>query len=759
MQPARIASPAEYETFPRFARLTLTMMRLPDFRRFGLAVLLLASLAPAALARTDQKFSSSPTLSIEARTLVQLLEQVHYNRGAVRSADYGEVVPNYMSDLDGQRLFFLGTDKTAFSAQYGKNVYWNLSALGNIDAAYDIFSTYEQRLTARVNWIFDELKKDIDLTANESYFADRSKAEWPATAAAADALWRQRLKFELIAELMNKKTIDEAKQIVRKRYERNLKSVNEIEGGDVAELFLSNVARLYDPHSTYFSASTFEDFNIQMKLELIGIGAVLGVEDDYCVVKEIVPGGPADLSKQIRPNDKILSVAQAETEPVEIIGMKLRKIVAQIRGAKGSKVTLTIQPADATDPATRKVVTLTRDLVKINSSRAHGAIFQVPGADGTTVPLGVITLPAFYGPSDSNEPEAEKISASKDVAALIAQLKTAGIQGLVLDLRHNGGGFLTEAVNLAGLFIPQGPVVQVKDSAGEIQVNSDKDKVVAYDGPLTVLVDRFSASASEIVTGALQNYGRAIVIGDSSTHGKGSVQTIWEMKNLVPQLAHSPIKTGATKFTVQKYYLPNGSSTQLKGVVPDIVLPSIDDYLPIGEGSLPHALVWDEIPTSSFDGHPIDPKVAAALREASIARQAKLDEFIFLRKNVDWFKMRQSQKLISLNLETRRAQKVTDDANRKAFEAEKAALAKNDFPYREFRLGPPQPPRIKPAKKADADDEDSVLGTDENDAYAKVDVPLRESLRVLNDAIVLGRDRQYWASNHAPLTARVEPKS
>ena len=725
-------------------------------------LVLLASLATAAFAGPDQKFTSSPTLSIEARTLVQLLEQAHYNREAVHSADYAEVIPDYMGDLDGQRLFFLGSDKGAFAAQYGKNVYWNLSALGNLDAAYDIFYVYEARVTARINWVFDELKKDIDLTANESYLADRTKAEWPATAAGADALWHQRLKFELIAELMNKKTVDEAKATVRKRYERMLKNLGEIDGGDLAELFLSDVARLYDPHSTYFSAASFEDFGIQMKLQLVGIGAVLGVEDDYCTVKEIVPGGPADLGKQLKPNDKIISVAQPNSEPVEIIGMKLRKIVAQIRGTKGTPVTLTIQPADATDPSTRKTITIVRDIVKINSSRAHAAIFSVPGADGQTVPLGVITLPGFYGPADSSEPDADKTSASKDVARLIDQLKAAGIKGLVLDLRHNGGGFLSEAIDLTGLFVRQGPVVQVKNSAGEIQVDSDTNTGVAYDGPLAVLVDRFSASASEIVTGALQNYGRAIVIGDSSTHGKGSVQTVLEMRNLVPQLARSPVKTGATKLTVQKYYLPNGSSTQLKGVVPDIVLPSIDEFLPIGEASLPHALVWDEIPSSSFDGHPLDPKIAAALRAASVARQAKLEEFLFLRKNVDWFKMRQGQKLISLNLETRRAQKVTDDTFRKSFDTEKAQLAKNDYPYREFRLGPPLPPRIKPAKKADgdkADGDDDELSTDDNDSYAKVDVALRESLRVVNDAVDLGQDHQYWASNHAPLTAQLEPKS
>ena len=736
------------------------MMRLPDFRRLGLGFVLLASLATSAFSAPDHKFTTSPTLSLEAQTLVTVLEQAHYNRGSVHSRDYAEVIPNYMSDLDGQRLFFLGTDKATFANAYGPNLYYNLSAASVVDQlapAYEIFYVYEARVTARINWIFDQLKKDIDLTANETYLADRSKAEWPVTARDSDALWQQRIKFELIGELMNKKTVVEAKQIVRKRYERMLKSLGEIEGGDVAEVFLSNVARLYDPHSTYFSATSFEDFGIQMKLELIGIGAVLGVEEDYCTVKEIVPGGPADLSKQIKPNDKILTVAQGNSEPVEIIGMKLRKIVSQIRGVKGTQVTLTIQPADATDPSTRKVVTLTRDLVKINSSRAHAAVFQVPGADGQTIPLGVITLPAFYGPSDSNESEADKLSATKDVAALISQLKGAGIKGLVLDLRHNGGGFLTEAVNLAGLFIPQGPVVQVKDSGGDIQVDRDRDKSVAYDGPLSVLVDRFSASASEIVTGALQNYGRAIVIGDSSTHGKGTVQTIWEMKNN-PQIARLPFKAGAVKFTIQKYYLPNGSSTQLKGVVPDIILPSVDDYLPIGEGSLPHALAWDEIPASSFDGQPLDPKIAAELRAASLARQAKLDEFIFLRKNVDWFKMRQSQKLISLNLETRRAQKVTDDANRKAFDAEKAVLAKNDFPYKEYRLGPPLPPRIKPAKKPGDDDDEAELSTDDNDAYAKVDVPLRESFRVLNDALALGKDQPFWASNHAPVPALLEPK-
>lgn len=717
----------------------------------------------SAEARTDRKFTSSPGLSTESRTLVNLLEQAHYNRDAVHPSDYVEVIKNYMSDLDGQRLFFLDSDLKGFKDQYGKGIYSNLSLLGNIDAAYVIFNAYESRANARINWIFDELKKDFDLTANETYRADRTKSEWPATPAAADVLWRQRLKFELISELMNKKSVDDARQTVRKRYERMLKNVEEIEGTDLAELYLSNVARLFDPHSTYFSAETFEDFGIQMKLQLVGIGALLGIEEDNCFVKEIVPGGPADLGKQLKPNDKIIAVQQPDTEPVEVIGMKLRKVVEMIRGQKGSRVKLIIQPADATDASARREITIVRDIVKLNSARAHAAVFQVPDPTGAkTIPLGVITLPAFYGPADNDGPEADKTSATKDVARLIDQLKEAGIQGLVLDLRHNGGGYLSEAVDLAGLFIPRGPVVQVKDYAGQIQIDSDNNAGVAYQGPLAVLVDRFSASASEIVTGALQNYGRAIVIGDTSTHGKGSVQTVLEMKNLVPQLARSGAKSGAAKFTVQKYYLPNGSSTQLKGIVPDIVLPSIDEFLPIGEASLPHALVWDEIRTSFFDGGPLEAKVLKALREASAQRQSKLEEFMYLRKNVDWFKSRQAQKLISLNLEVRRQQKESDDAFRKEMKTEKEKLAQSDFTFREFRLGPPPPPKIKAPPKADgsaeADEEDSELSTDDNESYAKVDVHLRESLRVLTDAVEMGHAPEYWASNHAPLTVAADSK-
>jgi carboxyl-terminal processing protease len=725
-------------------------------RRLSLA--LLVGFATAAGQAADRKlFSTSTTLAHEASTLTKLLDELHYNHDAVRSADYANIIPDYMSELDGQRLFFLGSDRTEFAEKYGKNVYYNTAFLGNIDAAYDIFYVYQNRVEKRIAWIFEQLKKDFDLGSNETYRADRAKAEWPADMAASDELWSKRLKFEIVGELLNKKSMEDAKAHVKKRYDRMLKNLGEIEGNDLAELYLSTIAKLYDPHSTYFSASTYEDFGIQMKLKLVGIGALLGLEDDVCIVKEIVPGGPADLGRQLKPNDKIISVSERGGEPVEILGMKLRKIVDKIRGKKGTEVILTVQPGDATDSSARKEISITRDTVKLNSARARGAVFDVPGTDGKGQPIGVITLPAFYSEGDEGDTDSERSSASKDVARLIDQLKQQGIQGLVLDLRRNGGGYLTEAIELAGLFIQKGPVVQVKNYNGEIHVDSDRDPRIAYTGPLAVLVDRFSASASEIVTGALQNYGRAIVIGDSSTHGKGSVQQVVEMKQVNRQLALSPQKTGAAKFTIQKYYLPSGASTQLKGVVPDIVLPSIEDFLPIGEGDLPRALVWDQIPTSKFDGEPLDAKVLAPLRQASVERQSKLEEFAYLRKNVDRFKTRQEQKLISVNLEERQRQKASDDAFRKEMKAEKERLAKNEYSFKPYYLGPPPPPKIKAPKK-DGDEEDD-FDFEENDTYVKVDVHLRETLRVISDAIALGRNKELWASNRAPLTAATVSKT
>ena len=706
------------------------------------------------------RFSTPDTLSTEAMTLVSLLQQDHYNRDAVRSSDYAEVIPDYMAELDGMHLFFLASDETTYAQRYGQNVFNNVAFLGNIDPAYEIFSTFQARAQKRIAWIFDQLKQSYDFTTNETYAYDRSKAPWPSTMEAADDLWHRELKYELIGEMLNKKSLDEAKAIVRKRYERALKNLEDTEGSELAETYLHCITQLYDPHSDYLGPENLEDFAIQMKLKLVGIGAVLESKDDYCVVREIVAGSPAELGHQLKPKDKIIAVAQDGKPPVEVIGMKLPKIVTLIRGDKGTRVHLVVAPADATDPSTRKEIVITRDLVKLDSARAHAAIFQVPNASGQKVPLGVISLPAFYGAGEDG-PAADRTSASADVGRLIGQLKQAGVQGIVLDLRHNGGGLLSEAINVTGLFLHPGAVVQVKDMLTQLEVEDDNAPAVAYDGPLAVLVDRFSASASEIVAGALQNYGRAVIVGDSSTHGKGTVQTVLEMKDALKPGMFSPARMGAAKITIQKFYLPNGSSTQLRGVRSDIVLPSVDELLPIGESDLPHALVWDQIAGTPFDGAPVSAAVLRQLNEDSLHRQGSLEEFSYLRKDIDWFKERLDEtKVVSLNLDVRHQEQKLDDAFKKQMDAEKDRLAKDDYPYQEFRLGVPPPPKVAAAAKAadgatpstgDPDDEDDDAGAGGN-GYAKVDVELRETLRILNDALALGRDHGTWANDHAPLT-------
>jgi len=719
----------------------------------ALALLLLT----AARAVPDREFKTTPVMRLETRTLVQLLEVYHYNKDAVTAKDFPNLITDYMKEgLDPQRLFFTAEDEKNFRTQFGPRIETDLAYLGNIDTAFTIFQTYEQRVKARAAWISEELKKDYDFTAQEVYAPDRSKIEFPANAAEADELWRRRIKYEMLQGMLGKKTQEEVKVNMHKRYERMVKNVGDIEPLDVQELFLSAFTRMYDPHSSYLSSDTLQDFSIQMKLSLIGIGAVLGIEDDgSCVVKEVKAGSPADLSGQIHVNDKIVAVQQQGGEAIEVIGMKLRRIVDMIRGAKSTKVTLTVLPHDAVDATKTKEVRIVRDVIKLDEARATASIYDLPSENNQTVPVGVITLNSFYGPSeDTAETAANKNAATQDVAELIGKLKQQGIKGLVIDLRRNGGGLLSEAVDLTGLFITQGPVVQVRDSMGRLQVDSDTDSSVSYEGPLAVLTSRFSASASEIFAGALQNYGRAVIIGDSSTHGKGTVQAVLEMKNFLPRLSQNVTNTGAAKLTYQKFYLPNGSSTQKKGVTPDIVLPSIDDFLPIGEADLPHALMWDEIKSTPFDGRPLAKAFVQPLLEASHERQQSLEEFAYWKKNIDWSKERLEQKNISLNLSQRQTLKKADDDFKKTMDTERERLAKNNYASREIKLDSVlktavAPPKEKPAPGADDGDSDAL----DEDTQAKLDVHLREALRVVTDALRLNKDPQYWADGRAPITA------
>ncbi len=696
-------------------------------------------------------------MRLETRYLVQMLEHFHYSKDAVTTADYPQLITAYMQELDPQRLFFTLGDEQSFRRQYGPRIETDLTYLGNIDTAFDIYKVYEQRVQSRSSWIFTELPKEFDFTTQESYAPDRSKSAFPVAADEADDLWRKRLKFEMLHDLLAKKTPEEAKTTLRKRYERMLKNLGDIEPRDIQEMYLTSLTRMYDPHSDFLSSDSLQDFSIQMKLSLVGIGAVLGLEEDVCIVREVKAGTPADLSGQIHEKDKIVAVQQEGGEVIDIIGMKLRRIVDLIRGEKGTKVTLTILPHNAVDATQTKQVHITRDVVKLDESRATAVTYDLPvGSDGQTVPVGVIELRSFYdGSPENTAPEDVRNTASQDIAELIGKLKAQGIKALVIDLRRNGGGLLSEAVNLTGLFIKEGPVVQERDYQGQVSVDSDTNSAVAYDGPLAVLTSRFSASASEIFAGALQNYGRAVIIGDSSTHGKGTVQAVLEMKNYIPRMSQELTNTGAAKLTVRKFYLPNGASTQNKGVIPDITLPSIDDFIPnIGESSLPHALMWDEIKPTRFTGKALDQTFVQPLLQASLARQDSLEEFAYLKKNIDWFRERQEQKTVSLNYDQRLNLKQADEAFQKTLNAERERLAQTNYVSREVKLDSVlKAEAVSPKTEKKPVPAISEGDTDEPDpeTQSKFDVHLRETLRVVADALRLNENPLAWVEGQAPV--------
>lgn len=526
---------------------------------------------------------------------------------------------------------------------------------------------------------------------------------------------------------------------VSKRYERLKEHVEEIDTSEIQEIFLTCLAEMYDSHSSYFSAESLEDFSITLSNSLVGIGATLNIEDNYCTIKELIAGGPAERSKELKPNDKIIAVAQGDKEFVDIIGMKLRKAVSLIRGGQGTIVRLLIRPADG-GMDDRKIISLARDEICLTSNLAEAKIYEI-SKDNSIFKVGVIELASFYAPNDhkSDEP-----SSTKDVKELIVKLKKMGMQGLVLDLRYNGGGLLPEAITLTGLFMPMGPVVHVRDSQGQIREFIDTSTDITWKGPLAILASKFSASASEIFAGALKSYNRALIIGDSSTYGKGTVQLLSEISkpiNVSLWNKNNP-KMGATKLTIQKWYLPDGSSTQLKGVPSDIVIPSINELLSMAEADLPHALSWDSIQTIPWTDEStekytstVNEQMINELRNSSSKRQESLEEFKYLQETIDHFKKRQDQKEFSLNLAERKNEKAIDNNFRKTMERKLNNLVKLKIEGLDVQLDSVAKEPQLTAQLKTALGESSDL--DSKNTLAKFDIYKRESLRIMSDYIAL----------------------
>lgn len=708
--------------------------------RITLGFLLLLESASLIQAR---EFEYTQAMRKETQTVVFLLENFHYSQKFINQSQAEELLEGFMEDLDYNHIFFLKKDRDEMINKHAARLERSLRR-GELDAAYDIYQRYEQRIFDRIDWVLNRLDGGFDYSVESEYVVDREEFPWIVSGTAADELWESRLKYELLFDLLNDEEETTAIETIRKRYERLKKNLMDQESANVQETFLTTLTQMFDPHSTFLSSDTLEDFSISMSLSLVGIGAILVQEEGYCTIRELIPGGPAELDGRMRPSDKIVFVAQEGEDPVDVIDMGLRKIVKMIRGEKGTTVYLTVIPADAADNSVREVIDLVRDEVKITASRARANLFDLPLDETTKIPVGVIQLPSFYGDLSINE-GGTPTSTTKDVEELIGKLLDEDIQGLILDLRNNGGGLLTEAIDLTGLFIKTGPVVQVRNNRGFIRRDWDRDDKIAYEGPLIVLVSRYSASASEIVAGALQYYDRALIVGDKSTHGKGTVQAVFEIDRLASPSFFNDQPTGAAKLTIQKFYLPNGKSTQNKGVISDIPLPSINEFLPIGEADLDHAMLWDEIKPVNWNQRtnrneikfePIDEALKKQLTSLSESRQGELEEFAFLKEGIQFFKKKQEIKSYSLNLEKRIMQKEADKAFREELDARQKELEKHNFSSVEITLneveeGTPMDELMDANIGPSPENPDGESDSDKSN----LDIHLRESLRILADWI------------------------
>jgi carboxyl-terminal processing protease len=612
--------------------------------------------------------------------VARLLENVHYSKLPLNDAMSQRLLRNYLDALDYNHLFFTQEDVDAFTKQWGDKLDDEILA-GRTIAAHQMHDLFRKRVEERIAYAKELLASELDFNGDRSVEINRQKVPWPASEADARQVWKDRITSELLQEKLAKKKTDPA-QAVGKRYDRFIRSLQEQTPEDVLKTFLLSLAQTYDPHSEYLSKNDLEQFSINMRLSLCGIGAKLRSEDGYAKIWELVPGGPAMKSGKIKVGDRIVAVAQGDKEFVDCVDMKLDKIVNLIRGKKDTQVRIQLIPVDAALGTERRIIEIKRDEVKLKDEEARAELVEWIKPNGQTMKLGIIVLPSFYGDPERNSNLSAK-STTRDVLALLNRLKQEGIQGLVMDLRADGGGFLDEAVNLTGLFIKKGPVVQARSWNGEVTLSRDKDPSIAYDGPMVVLVNRQSASASEIFAGAMQDYGRAIIVGDTKTFGKGTVQQMIELSRAVPFLANGS-EAGAVKLTIQKFYRVAGGSTQLRGVESDIVLPSIFDQSEIGEESLKDPLPYDTFNALEFDKWE-KPLHLDELRRRSGARVSLSPEFTYVADDLERIRKRLSENKISLNEKTRQTELEEEKQRKEKREAERAQRPKEKDP-KVFRI-------------------------------------------------------------------------
>ncbi|WP_429432308.1 carboxy terminal-processing peptidase [Pseudomonas frederiksbergensis] len=645
---------------------------------------------------------------IASLNVVELLKRHHYSKPPLDDARSVIIYDSYIKLLDPSRSYFMASDIAEFDKW--KTQFDDFLKSGDLNAGFTIYKRYLDRVKARLDFALAELNKGvdkIDFTAKETLLVDRKDAPWLKTTAELDDLWRKRVKDEVLRMKISGKESKQIQETLTKRYKNQLSRLDQTRAEDIFQAYINTFAMSYDPHTNYLSPDNAENFDINMSLSLEGIGAVLQSDNDQVKVVRLVPAGPADKTKMVAPADKIIGVAQGNKEMVDVVGWRLDEVVKLIRGPKGTVVRLEVIPAsNAPNDQTTKIVPITREAVKLEDQAVKKSVLNLK-QDGKDYKLGVIEIPAFYldfKAFRAGDPDYK--STTRDVKKLLTELQKDKVDGVVIDLRNNGGGSLQEATELTSLFIDKGPTVLVRNADGRVDVLEDENPGAFYKGPMVLLVNRLSASASEIFAGAMQDYHRALIIG-GQTFGKGTVQTI------------QPLNHGELKLTLAKFYRVSGQSTQHQGVLPDIDYPSIIDTKEIGESALPEAMPWDTIRAAIKPAlDPFKPYITQLKSEHDV-RTAKDAEFVFIRDKLALAQKLMSEKTVSLNEAERRAQHADIEAKQLAMENIRRK-AKGEEPLKEL-------------KKEDED----AIAAEQDKTKPEDDAYLSETGRILLDYLKL----------------------
>jgi len=607
-----------------------------------------------------------------AKLIAGLMPRRHLSAQPLNDQTSQRALTLFLKSLDPMKLYFLKSDIDEFSQR--ENDLDDLVRQGDVAFAYEVFARFLQRVDERLVMVEQLLKEDFDFAVDESIVTDADSTRYPLDDQEARDRWRKQLKYSLLLLEEDGKSRDAAITQLDRRYHRNARRWHQFTGDQLLELFLTSITSSFDPHTTYMSASTLDNFNIAMRLNLEGIGAALQEKDGETVVSKVIPGGAADKQGELKADDHIVSVGQGDGgELVDVVEMPLDDVVKLIRGAAGTTVRLGVKKGGVGETKELKIV---RSKVELEDSAARGEIVPYgTRPDGSPMQVGYINLPSFYMDMEgarTNRPNFR--SSTRDVEKILDDFRQKRADVVVLDLRANGGGSLTEAINLTGLFIDRGPVVQVKDSQGRIEAYADENGGVAWDGPLVVVTSKFSASASEILAGAIKDYNRGLIVGDPTTHGKGTVQTLLDLDREI--FGGIGEQLGALKVTLQQFYLPDGLSTQRDGVAADVVLPSLTAHLDVGEGDLQYALPTDRVPAAKHNRYPmVTPEILGSLRAASIERTKADGEFLEMLQRIDTYRRQKAEKFIPLNREKYLAfRKEMDDQEKKELDEEERKL-------------------------------------------------------------------------------------